>query len=787
LSGDRVAYSTGAPLKPLRLAVILLALPIKLAFAQTNLERVVNGWDTPSHDYDLIHQRIEVSNFDWDSTSFDGRVTSTVVAKRAGFDAVRLDMERKLEVRAVTGRQSEALTFDRPGDTLVVRLPRPVAWGDTVRFTIAYHGRINQGRGLYFFKDEPGRPHRPQQVYSGGGTDGNPRWIPTWGAPDDKATWDLVATVPARLTVVSNGRLVSDRRTGASRVVHWAQEKPASTYLISLAAAPFVRIAERGPVPLEYYVYPEDSALARPLFGITGDMMRVYARLTGVPFPWNKYAQVTVADFIGGMENVSATTLVDWLPDARAYRDRPWYRQSLIPHELAHQWFGNLVTAENWANYWLNEGMAEFMPGQYWGATLGRHAEEDYYLDEYQQYLLKDARRRTPLATWNSNNVYPKGALVLWMLQKQLGREPFWAAMHRYLTSHAYGTASSDDLRQAVLEATGQSLPWFWSQWIYQAGYPEFSVSSRHDTAASALVLTVRQTQRDTATADSTGVRFGVPQVFRAPVAIRVGTATGDVVARVTIDRREQVVRIEGVRSAPTMVSFDDENAVVKTLDFPQPTAWLATLLQRHPDLWQRSWAIDQLAARPGDTLAAGALARAALEADYDATRARAAGALRRFSFALADSALAGAARDTSARVREAAVAALSEVGGTRAAEVARQAWAGDSSCEVRAAALRAMARLDPAGARSAVMKGLGTPSYRDAIQSAAISAVVDHPDSELVAGVEAIAARQPLAAYGLAALAARGNRPARAALARLLEDRRGWVRDWAREATGLD
>jgi aminopeptidase N len=755
--------------------------------AQTNLERVVNGWDTPSHDYDLIHQRIEVSSFDWDSTSFDGRVTTTVVAKRNGFDAVRLDMEGKLDVRAVTGRANEALRFDRPGDTLVVRLPRPVSWGDTVRFSVAYHARITQGRGLYFFKEEPGRPHRPQQVYSGGGTDGNPRWIPTWAAPDDKATWELIATVPARLRVVSNGRLVSDRRTGGSRVVHWAQEKPASTYLISLAVAPFVRLADRGPVPLEYYVYPEDSALARPLFGVTADMMRVYGRLTGVPFPWNKYAQVTVADFIGGMENVSATTLVDWLPDARAYRDRPWYRHSLIPHELAHQWFGNLVTAENWANYWLNEGMAEFMPGQYWGATLGRHAEEDYYLDEYREYLQKDLRRRTPLATWNSNNVYPKGALVLWMLQKELGREAFWAAIHRYLTAHAYGNATSDDLRQAVLDATGRSLPWFWSQWIYQAGYPEFSVSSRYDSTAAALVLTVRQTQQDTASADSTGVRFTVPQAFRAPIAIRVGTDTGDVLARVTIDRREQVVRVEGVRTPPTMVSFDDDDAVVKTLEFPQPTAWLAALLQRRPSLWQRSWAIDQLARRTDDTVAARALARAAVEADYDATRARAAGALQRFPAALAQPALERAAGDTSSRVREAAVAALSGMGRGRALELVQQAWRADPSYEVRAAALRAMVRLDPGAARPAVMEALRTPSYRDVIQNAAISSVVEHPDSGLVAGVEAVAGEQPLAAYGLAALASRGDAAARAALERLLQDRRDWVREWAREAAGME
>ncbi len=198
------------------------------------------------------------------------------------------------------------------------------------------------------------------------------------------------------------------------------------------------------------------------------------------------------------------------------------------------------------------------------------------------------------------------------MLKQHLGAERFWAAIRTYLTDHAYATATSDDLRQAVLAATGESLDWFWSQWIYQAGHPEFDVSAAYDSAAAALTLTVRQTQSDTASPGPDGVRFTTPQAFRAPVAIRVGTSAGDVVTRVVIDRREQTVRIEGVRGAPTMVAFDDENAVVKTLAFQQPTAWLATLLQRHPNLWNRSWAIGQLASRTSDTLAAAALAQAA-------------------------------------------------------------------------------------------------------------------------------------------------------------------------------
>jgi aminopeptidase N len=753
--------------------------------AQSNLERVVNGAFTPSHDYDLIHQRIDVRNFDWDSSSFDGRVTSTIVAQRPGLDAVVLDMGRTLEVRRVTPICSRAaacaaLAFMRPIDSLVVHLPRPAAFGDTVRFTVDYHGRNRQGYGLYFFKAD-GRPHRPQQVYSGGGTDGNPRWLPTWGGPADKATWELSATVPAALTVVSNGRLVSDRpAAGGMHTVTWRQDKPASTYLISLAAAPFAKVSDRRrQVPLDFYVYREDSALARPLIGVTRDMMETYVRLTGVPYPWNKYAQVTVADFIGGMENVSATTLVDWLPDARAYLDRPWYRHSLIPHELAHQWFGDLVTAENWANYWLNEGMAEFMPGQYWGAKQGAHAEQDYYLAEYRQFLVADARRRMPLATYNSNNVYPKGALVLEMLKTELGPEAFWAAIRRYLTRHAYGSATSDDLRQAVLDATGRSLGWFWTQWIYSAGYPAFAVTSAYDSTARTLTLTVRQTQADTATADSSGVRFATPPAFRAPIAVRVGTSRGDVVRRVTIDQREQTVRIDSLPGAPTMVAFDDANAVVKTLAFDQPTAWLAALLERHPHLWQRSWAIEQLSARPTDSLAGVALARAARQAEYSLTRADAAAALGKFPQSLALPALEAATRDTAALVREAAVGALGAVGGLRAEALAADTWRRDSSYQVRAAALIALVKLGAPGAREAVLEGLALSSYRDAIRSAAVAAVVQHPDSGLVTALAAQLGTSPLPSLALAALTSRGNAEARRALVGSLDDRRSWVREW--------
>jgi aminopeptidase N len=334
-----------------------------------------------------------------------------------------------------------------------------------------------------------------------------------------------------------------------------------------------------------------------------------------------------------------------------------------------------------------------------------------------------------------------------------------------------------------VLDATGENLDWFWSQWVYQAGYPELTVSSAYDSAAATLTLTVRQTQVDTSRADSTGFRFTTPQVFRGPVSIRVGTATGEVRRRVQLDRREQVLRIGGVKTAPNMVVFDENNAILKELTFEQPTRWLVNQLARDPDLWNRSWVIDQLARRSSDSLAAVALARAARGADYYLTRAQAAAALKGFPAGVAVPALEAAMRDTSSAVRAAAITALASLGGEKAQAAALAAWKRDSSYEVRASALTAMARLDSAGSREVVLAGLATPSYRGVIQNAAIAAAVQSPDSAMIDGLEKILGQHRRAALALATLARNGDTRALTALVRHRDDPRPWVRRWVLEA----
>ena len=770
------------------LAVLAIVLAGASAVAQqpgnTNLERITNDAYTRSHDYDLIHQRISVRDFNWDSLSFIGRVATTLVARRSATDSVVLDAGAKLGIRAVSAAMGGTLRTGRHGDTLVVHLAKPAAFGDTVRFTIDYDGRIDNGRGLTFIDQ---RPHTPRQLWSQGEDMDNHFWFPTYDFPNDKATWELDATVPAGYTAVSNGALVSETPGAAgSRTLHWDQTRPSATYLVSLIVTRLARVHDSWrKIPVDYYVYPQDSALAWRLFHVTPDMIEVYSRLTGVPYPWQKYAQTTVADFFGGMENVSATTLVDWLPDARAYQDRPWYQYILIPHELAHQWFGDYVTTENWANTWLNEGFAEFMPGQYWAQKLGPHAEQDYYADEYHQFMAIEERRPMPLASMGSNNIYPKGALVLEMLEHYLGDERFWAGVHRYLTDHAFGVATTDDLRQAFLDATGENLDWFWREWMYSAGYPAFTVTSKYDAAAHRLTLVAVQTQRDSLAADSTGMRFVIPEVFTMPVTVRVGTGAGDVVHRDWIRQREDTIVIDNVASEPTMVVFDDGNRILKTLTFDQPTTWLANMLRRDSDLWNREWALGELAKRRNDPDAARAVAEALTSADYPHTRIVAAAAIDSFPGEVAITALAAAMRDTSAQVRSAAATALGAVGGPRALELARSAWQRDSSYTVRASALGSLARLDSANRRALLLQGLSTPSYRDAIQNAALVAIARSNDTSLIADVQRVVGDQSLPARVLAAFAARGNQHALELLVANLNDDRAWVRTWTLGAFG--
>ena len=357
-----------------------------------------------------------------------------------------------------------------------------------------------------------------------------------------------------------------------------------------------------------------------------------------------------------------------------------------------------------------------------WEAKLGRHVSDDYYLDEYRQFTAIDAQHSMPLVADGSNNIYPKGALVLRMLRRRLGDERFWASIHLFLTRHQFGSAVTEDFRQAVLDATGENLAQFWAEWMYRPGYPRFSVHAAYDSASHAsLTLRVQQTQSDSAGADSAWPPMA--SVFHAPVTILIGTAKGDVERRAQLDAREQTIVIDSLPGAPTMVVFDAGNTIVKGLEFPQPTSWLATQLARDPDLWNRWWAIGELARHPDDAVAGKAIARAATSADYFLTREHAVTALPSFPAAIALPALELARHDTSAQVRAFAVAALGRSAARTLSRPCAEAWS-DTSYGVEAAAIRPLILADSANRAAWVARGFAASSYRDVVRNAALDAV---------------------------------------------------------------
>jgi aminopeptidase N len=333
------------------------------------------------------------------------------------------------------------------------------------------------------------------------------------------------------------------------------------------------------------------------------------------------------------------------------------------------------------------------------------------------------------------------------------------------------------------LDATGQNLAWFWDEWVYQAGYPAFAVTATYDSAAHTLTLQVQQTQLDTAHADSTGLVYSTPSVFRMPVTVRVGTTAGDILARAELNTREQTITVAKLASAPTMVVFDDGNTILKTLTFDEPTDWLATALVRDHDLWDRSWIIKQLAARASDSAAVLALVGAATGADYSLTRAEAAEALAALAPDRAIPSLERVMGDTASSVRQAALDALGQLGGGRAVALARAAFADDSSYEVRAAAVTTLTEADTTNRSAVIREALHTPSFNEVIRTAGLRAIVRFADTSFIPAIDSTLGEFRTPAFALAALANAGHARALDVLKNHLNDPRAYVRRWVVQA----
>ncbi len=662
----------------------------------------------PDRTVDVRHTRLEV-RVDPARRLLAGRVTHRVAALDAGVTLVTLHAE-ELAVLAVTDAQGRALASRHAEGRLVVTLPQPLALGEEASIVVAYEGTPR--RGLYFIAPDASRPDKPLQAWTQGQDEDSRFWFPCFDHPQEKASTEVLARVPQGMKALSNGALVGTQPHGDGTVTwHWRQSLPHSAYLVTLVVGEFEEVSLPHPrVPLSVWVRREHAARVPAVFGRTAAMLDTFERRFGTAYPWEKYAQVVVEDFIfGGMENTSATTLVDVaLYDERAGLD--YDADDLLAHELAHQWWGDLLTCRDWPHAWLNEGFATWSETVFKEDHLGpdeaayeRHTQRLGYLDEdggeYRRAIV-DRRYADPIDLFD-RHLYEKGSCVLHMLRKELGEEPFWRAIRTYAATHRGGSVVTEDLVRAIERATGRNLEWFMEQWVLRGGHPELTVGWSHDAAKGLLTLSVRQGQAgDELT----------PDTFRFHAEVLVAFEGGKVERqRVEVTRRDQALLLP-CRAAPERVVFDPDGDLLATLEVEAGADAQRAMLASGPTAISRLRAAAHLAKDATEATVA-ALARA-LHDPFWGVGAEAAAALGRIRTPAARAALVeGLAGVKHPKARRAVAAALGAFRGDMEAGAAlvRVLERGDASYFVEAAAAAALGAVRTPGALEALSGALAT------------------------------------------------------------------------------
>jgi aminopeptidase N len=665
-------------------------------------------------DFHVRHYRITLG-VDFAKKELRGRVALTIESLRDGLRDATLDAaELRIDsVRAGTRRLAAAAE----GERLRITLPKPLEVGGRITLEIAY--ATNPRKGFTFTGPTEAEPHRAPTGWTQGQADDTHWWIPCLESTESRATVEEIITAPAGYRVIGNGRLVGRRshRRAGTVTWHWKQETAHPAYLTSLVVGKYAELRDRGrSAPLLYYVPRGQERLARAIFRKTGKMIAVFERVFGHPYPYPKYAQTTVPDFTyGGMENTSATTLFDrMLQNPGDSLDEGY--DTLVAHELAHQWWGDLVTCRHWSEGWLNEGFATYSEIVFREADAGPADADFARLEQMCSYLVEDGgdyRRRVVETRYEfpteifDRHLYEKGALILHMLRAILGDGPWRRSLRRYVNRHAFGPVETADLRRACEEETGRNLSWFFDQWAHGGGHPELRVERRFDERARCLTLTLEQTQEED----------GVTPVFRLPMTLEVVAAGKRHRIPIEMRGRKETFQIP-LSGRPRYVALDPEHHVMKLLDFPRADEELIYGLARSPHTLERIRCARELAAHAGSRVVA-ALLRALGRDAFWGVRAAAAASLGEIGTRVPGVAdrIGPAALGAHTRVRRGVIWALGRIGDDASLKHLKRFAATEKTTFNAGWALIAIAKAGRPGAFEALRAALDRPSHRDMLQ----------------------------------------------------------------------
>ena len=675
----------------------------------------------PDKVVDVLHIHLDLRP-DVPRAHLDGRCTTRVRAIEDGVARLVLDAV-DLRVHAVTS-DGRALPFRRTSTALEIDLAQPLAAGEELTFSVDYD-LDRPRRGMYFIERAPAHVWTQSQ-------DSDARaWFPCFDYPAEKQTTSAAVTVPAGHFALANGALAERIDDGATTTFRYEQRVPHATYLMTMVAGPFTETAQpHERVPVFYYTLPGREADGARTFGNTPAMIDLFERVIGVPYAYERYSQIAVADFtFGGMENTSATTQTDRvLHDERAHLD--YSADYLVAHELAHQWFGDLVTCRDWSQAWLNEGFATYFEAVWLEAHLGW---DEYVYDVYhvvQRYLEEDGERyrrpivcnvfRDPIELFD-RHLYEKGGAVLHMLRGALGWERMQRALKRYVGDNAGRNVETIDLVRAIERATGRNMRAFFAQWVERGGHPEIEASYRWDADAKTALVTIAQKQKiddeHPAYAFDLEVGFVPAAPERAVPDAGPDRMPGETRVRVQVDRASQTFAFV-LDSEPALVRIDPSGWILGAWTSLLGTDMHAAILRSDPSPIARIRAAKALAKEP-NRVAREALAAALAGDPFWGVGVELANALGDTRAPSALDALLANVGHAHPKVRRAVAHALGAFRDKRAA-AALIAMRDDASYFVAGSALHALGRTRDASAFDALAAGIATPSWNETIAAGA-------------------------------------------------------------------
>lgn len=780
---------------------------------------------------DLHHMRLDIRIADMDVPKL--AATQTLTLSPLGADLAELPLDAVLldirGVEALPGAGTKA-SFTHDGERLVVRFDPPVPEGRTVTLVTTYE--VNDPRrGLFWTPRSADWPGRAAQIHTQGQPETNRYWFPIHDFPNERLTTELVVTAPAGYLVSSNGRLVSRSRgvtpardaagdpgvagLEAHETFHWLQDKPHVPYLVSLVVGKFdvvdlgvkrnnpKKLARPLRLSMPVYVPPGKAEWVEGTYGKTPEMVAVFEEILDEPYPWDRYAQLVVHNFeSGGMENTAATTMHDTaIIEPRALEDHDL--EPLISHELAHQWFGNLITSESWEHIWLNEGWATYAESLWFERSRGPEAYQDDVLANFDAVISRDDETaphapgmvsRVYDEPWDTfrreANPYSKGASVLHMLRAKLGDEAFFRGLREYVERFKFQNVQTDDFRLVMEEASGKSLGAFFDRWCMRPGVPRLSLTSSWDPGRGVVVVSGRQTQ--TIDADNPAFEFDMPVLVATP-----GSSEGPAAGVLSFRGPEATVEIPAA-SEPAWVAIDPALHVLAEKTIAEPRQWTLSALSGGPTLASRVQAARTLA-RDASQAGAAALASAAARRDeHVRVRVEAVRALAARGEGHDLESLVGNARDRW-EVREAVARGLGQVATSEAGRkdatffglalnaLSRRAQT-DQSARARAAALESLGRIGGVADLPVFEAALIVDSQDDRVRQGAIQGLASIGAPQGVPLVlrftrdDVMSRTRAAATSALARLHPAAPDTVHARLVELLDDRAGRVRRAAGE-----